>query len=111
MSNILDFGKYKGQSIEEVFEKDASYCCWLYKQEALLESDSPMKAFLEGKIRSDDDSYIMKWGKHKNKTVKWIYENDKKYFEWLLNNNYVSSKCPSLKKDLLKLTEDVEPAA
>ena len=42
----------------------------------------------------------MRWGKHKNKSVKWIVENDKKYFNWMCKNEYIKNKCPSLKENL-----------
>ncbi|DAZ98115.1 TPA: hypothetical protein N0F65_003101 [Lagenidium giganteum] len=43
--------------------------------------NSEIKSFLEGRIQDpSDDTYIMRWGKYRNKTIKWIHENDKKYF-------------------------------
>ncbi|DBA00572.1 TPA: hypothetical protein N0F65_007701 [Lagenidium giganteum] len=77
MSVILDFGKYKGKTLEEF--QDPS-----------------------------DDSYIMRWGKYKNKSIKWINENDKQYFGWLSHNEYVSKKCPSLSKDLIRVKQSFE---
>ena len=106
MSLTLEFGKYKCKSIEEVFEQDASYCRWMLNQDCLFEEGSPIIAYLKEKIQADDDTYIMKWGKRRNKSLKWIKENDKAYFDWLSTNEYVTNKCPSLNKDLVRLNEE-----
>ncbi|KAL7993778.1 hypothetical protein Plhal703r1_c61g0165501 [Plasmopara halstedii] len=98
MSVILEFGKYKGKALEEVYNQDASYCRWLYNQQS--SEDSNIKRFLQGKFQDGDDSYIMRWGKHKNKSVKWIVENDEQYFSWMCKNEYIKNKCPSLKENL-----------
>ncbi|EGZ27627.1 hypothetical protein PHYSODRAFT_476708 [Phytophthora sojae] len=90
MSVILEFGKYKGKALEEVHDQDASYCRWLYNQQS---EDSDIKRFLQGKFQDGDDSYIMRWGKHKNKSVKWIVENDTQYFNWMCKNEYIKNKC------------------
>ena len=42
------------------------------------------------------DEYILKWGRHKNKSVSHIKLVDEKYIEWLKNNKFVLEKCPSL---------------
>ncbi len=33
VSNKMKFGKWKGNTMEEIFEKDKSYLIWMYKQE------------------------------------------------------------------------------
>lgn len=38
--------------------------------------------------KEDADNYTMTFGKYKDKTLKEIYEEDKQYIEWLLNNNH-----------------------
>lgn len=32
-----------------------------------------------------DNTYIMEFGKHKDHTLKFIYENDENYLRWLLS--------------------------
>ncbi|GMF09624.1 unnamed protein product [Phytophthora lilii] len=103
MSDTINFGKYKNTPISELFDIYPSYCRCLFKQESLLEDDSPIESYLQEKFTdAGDDSYILKWGKFKGKTVKWLSKNNKKYFDWLQKSDYVSEKCPKLKEDLLK---------
>lgn len=37
--------------------------------------------------KEDADNYTMTFGKYKDKTLKEIYEEDKQYIEWILNNS------------------------
>ena len=32
-------------------------------------------------------TFRLRFGKHKNQTYDWIYENDKNYVKWILTNN------------------------
>ncbi|DBA05226.1 TPA: hypothetical protein N0F65_007388 [Lagenidium giganteum] len=73
MSNILTFGKYKNQTIEEVYGKDVQYARWLRTQDILIESKPEIKQFLEDKFKDSDNSYLLTWGKYKNHTIKWIH--------------------------------------
>lgn len=88
---LLDFGKYKGQTIQQVAEKDFSYCKWLLNQPS---TSNTIKIYIRENVNVND--YTMNWGKYKNKTVSWIKENDSKYIEWLLKNEYVTTKCSKL---------------
>jgi hypothetical protein len=36
--------------------------------------------------QAEADNYTLNFGKYKNQTLKEIYEQDKKYIEWLINN-------------------------
>lgn len=38
--------------------------------------------------QEEADNYTMIFGKYKDKTLKEVYEEDKQYIEWLLNNNH-----------------------
>ena len=38
--------------------------------------------------QEEADNYTMAFGKYKDKTLKEVYEEDKQYIEWLLNNNH-----------------------
>ncbi|POM66508.1 Hypothetical protein PHPALM_17626 [Phytophthora palmivora] len=51
-------------------------------------------------FQDGDTSYIMKWGRFKNKSVKWIFDHEKQYFNWMCKNEYIKNKCPSLKENL-----------
>jgi uncharacterized protein (DUF3820 family) len=99
MTQTLGFGKYKDLSIEDVYNNDPNYCRWLTKQH--LPINDEVKEFLDSKFDSNDQSYVMTWGKYKNKTLKQINEIDNFYITWLKNNQYVDEKCPRLKKELI----------
>lgn len=100
----LQFGKYRGKNISEVYDLDLQYCKWLYPQEILIGEYPSIKEFLHEKFKDSDMTRIMTWGKYKNKrSIGWIKKNDQSYFDWLLNNEFVRNNCPALRKDLLDL--------
>jgi hypothetical protein len=103
MTTILRFGKYKNTEISEIFDNDPQYCKWLYSQEILIGGLPEVKEFLFSKFNGTDMSYTLNWGKFKGKTINWIFNNDKKYFEWLLANNYVQTSCPKLYTEMKAL--------
>ena len=45
---VFNFGKYKGQSIVDVFEKDDKYCNWFLTK---VDDDSKHKHYVKGVIR------------------------------------------------------------
>jgi hypothetical protein len=54
MDTQLSFGKHKGSSVEEVYEKDRSYCRWLRSQRMILEEpDSEIANFLRASSQMD----------------------------------------------------------
>jgi uncharacterized protein (DUF3820 family) len=101
---IIPFGKYKNESIEDIFEKDLPYCKWLFNQEMLIGGLLDVQMFLNDKLKGSDLSFEMGWGKWKNRTIKWIQQNEPQYFTWLCKNQYVSESCPALKKALIELS-------
>jgi uncharacterized protein (DUF3820 family) len=100
MSVILDFGKYKGSNIRDIYEKDFSYCIWLFKQPITKTKDELYK-YLESKIK-DPDAYYLSWGKYKNYSLDDIAKIDEKYINWLKSSDYVLKNCPKLKDELSK---------
>ncbi|GMF36491.1 unnamed protein product [Phytophthora lilii] len=82
-SVILSFGHYKGRSIEEVYNSDPRYCRWLFGQKRLFLDNKELLDFLMSKSDVIDKSYVLRFGKYDSKSVKWIYDNDKSYFNWL----------------------------
>lgn len=96
MSTILDFGKYKGKTLEELYTIDQGYSRWLLNQELLISDKPEIKEFLSTKFDSNDLSFLLTWGKHKARTIKWVFDNDKQYFNWLAKNQYVKDKCKKL---------------
>ncbi|GMF10684.1 unnamed protein product [Phytophthora lilii] len=95
MTNELTFGKYKNTSIEEVFTSDPGYCRWMLNQPSLNISEE-IKIFLHSKFLTNDNSYMMSWGKYKGKTLKQISRTDSNHIDWLRKNLFVIEKCPKL---------------
>ncbi|GMF36603.1 unnamed protein product [Phytophthora lilii] len=102
MTTQLNFGRYKGKTIEEVFAVDRNYCAWLLPQEILIGQSPEIKEFLEERLKDSDMTYDTELGKYKGKSIKWIRDCDKGYFDWLLKNKYVEENCPALRKGLLE---------
>lgn len=104
-STILNFGKYRGKEIEEVYNIDVQYCKWLYCQGYLIDECPGIKKFLHDELEGTDLTYVMTWGRFKGKTLAWIQTKNPAYLEWLLKNEFVNSNCPKLKEELKKLME------
>lgn len=96
----LNFGKYNGQNITDVYNNDKNYCVWLYKQTQLLEDKDEIRDFLRSKL-INPDSYYMTWGKYKGRSLHEIEAIDAKYLDWLRENTFVMTKCKQLYKALV----------
>ncbi|KAL7679686.1 hypothetical protein Plhal304r1_c075g0162531 [Plasmopara halstedii] len=59
-----------------------------------------IKIFLHSKFPSNDNSYMMSWGKFKGKTLKQIGRTDINYIDWLRKNPFVIEKCSKLLNEL-----------
>ncbi|KAL7693152.1 hypothetical protein Plhal304r1_c005g0022691 [Plasmopara halstedii] len=59
-----------------------------------------IKIFLHSKFLSNDNSYMMSWGKYKGKTLKQISRMDPNYIDWLRKSEFVIEKCPKLLQEL-----------
>lgn len=82
MTTQLNFGKYKGKTIEEVSTADRNYCARLLPQEILIGQSLEIKDFLEEKLKDSDITVTLNWDKYKGKSIKWIRNCDKGYFDW-----------------------------
>lgn len=105
MATIIDFGKYRSRSIASVFETDPDYCRWLKRQQLMMESHPEIKAFLDEKL-NNSDGIIIRFGKHRNKGIKWIQVNDPSYFTWLSKNVFVRHKCPAIMRELARIESE-----
>jgi uncharacterized protein (DUF3820 family) len=99
MSNELTFGKYKGTPIEEVYSSDPGYCRWVFNHPSQNITEE-IKIFLHSKFLTDDNSYMMTWGKYRGKTLKQISRINPGYIDYLRKNQFVIEKCPKLLKEL-----------
>jgi hypothetical protein len=94
---VLKFGKYKNQELEDIFSKDEPYCFWMWKW-SQIKGYPEIYEFLKNKFKDGDDFY-MYYGKHKNKSISWINDNDQPYLHYLKNNIFAQS-VPELVKAL-----------
>ncbi|EGZ11276.1 hypothetical protein PHYSODRAFT_518432 [Phytophthora sojae] len=99
MTIDLSFGKYKGQSIEDVFKNDPGYCRWIHNRPRLNISEE-MKIFLHSRFLNNDNFYMMTWGKYRGKSLQQISKLDPGYLDWLRKSQFVIDKCPKLLKEL-----------
>ena len=98
---VLNFRKFRGKNIAEVYETDIGYAKWLYSQELLIGLKPTIKEFLQLKFHGTDMGYVMRWGKHSGKSIQCVKSNDSKYIDWLSKNEYVNGNCLKLKKSCL----------
>jgi len=103
MGLVLHFGKYKGKSIQDVYTIDMDYARWLLNH-IDLSKNPEMKEWLEDKFKLDDSSSI-RFGKHKNKTLKWVAENDPKYLDWIVNSTWTEKNAKSIVEEAKKLLD------
>ena len=98
----IEFGKYKGKTIGEIYEIDPKYIYWLMEQDhyfrvdfhSLLnipEDSSNVESIIEEEInrvfpKATVDSTIT-FGKYKGRTFREIYSTDPAYIEWFFRNN------------------------
>lgn len=98
----IEFGKYKGKTIGEIYEIDPKYIYWLMEQDhyfrvdfhSLLnipEDSSNVESIIEEEInrvfpKATVDSTIT-FGKYKGRTFREIYSTDPAYIDWFLRNN------------------------
>lgn len=43
LDDVMDFGKYKGKSVEDVLEEDPSYLLWLLENSERFEVDDALQ--------------------------------------------------------------------
>ncbi|EGZ09431.1 hypothetical protein PHYSODRAFT_521816 [Phytophthora sojae] len=103
MNLVLNFGKHKSKTIEEVYASDPGYCRWLSNQKILIDSEPGISDFLKAKFINDDGSFLMTWGKFNGRTIKQIQAIDSNYIEWLKKNEFVNQKMSKLKGALDEL--------
>jgi len=92
---ILTFGKYRDQTIEDVFKKDPLYTQWLVNQPKVPKD-------IKEYIKSNLDDYYMPFGKYKNKPLKFIACNDPDYLTWLKNESDIAKNFKDLSALLQK---------
>lgn len=96
---LFTFGKYDGQSVYSVWEKDPQYIIWLRKTDKL---DKDMKEEITKMTKNyKDNEYFFSWGKYRNRALTDVLKEDARYIQWLRRSDFVKEKCPRLSKELL----------
>lgn len=106
---VLPFGKYKGETIADVYKKDANYVYWLADSDPYFRID-----FCTLNGISDKDKHIkeiecvfpktkvedvISFGKYKGLTFKDVFNKDPQYIEWFLRNNQtIDIDCESFRE-------------
>ena len=92
---IITFGKFKSCSIDDLLREEVPYCEWMYKHIKDINIHDNIVKLLENKFKDSNEIYLT-FGKHKNKALSWIRENDNKYIDYLKKNEYVKTKMTKL---------------
>ena len=87
LNDVLDFGKHKGKTLQEVISSDWGWIEWAadssdrfyFDIDALIEE---RKKTIK-KLLPDD---VITFGKYKGQTIRYIFDNDKNYLRWLIEN-------------------------
>ena len=77
---MLNFGKYKGQSLASIVQSDPKYILWLGQQDFVDESTIE-------RIQMLVDRIILPFGKHCGLTINQLRNTDPDYLAWLFKNS------------------------
>lgn len=86
-NDILMFGKYKGKSFGDIYQKDSQYLRWLETTDRLFKIDFEELEQLYPNVEKSTDlsirERVVDFGKYKGKSYNDI-KNDISYLEWLV---------------------------
>lgn len=89
---ILQIGKYKGRSIDDVIAFDPNYIAWM-RSKPWAHGHEKLMELIKDVVAGD-----VTFGKYKGKTLEWIMANDENYMKFLYNSEWVRDKHPELKE-------------
>ena len=99
--HIIQFGKYKGQTIESIITTQPEYIQWL-KTQYYYQLDPRLMELVDSHKPNKD---VLLWGRHKGRSVKQISEIDPAYIIWLKCNKFVQENCKSIMDQINELEE------
>eukprot|EP00435_Cladocopium_sp_Y103_P000106 s1523_g1.t1 len=82
------FGKHREETILDVMNEAPDYCRWVVDEYKGGDCSEQLKIAAEWILENNpefDEGRLMGYGKHKNKTMEWVYENDKDYIAWAMS--------------------------
>jgi hypothetical protein len=87
LNDVLDFGKHKGKTLQEVISSDWGWIEWAadYSDRFYFDIDAVIEERKKTikKLLPDD---VITFGKYKGQTIRYIFDNDKNYLRWLIEN-------------------------
>ena len=87
LNDVLDFGKHKGKTLQEVINTDWKWVEWAVdnSDRFYLDIDAVIEERKKTikKLLPDD---VITFGKYKGQTIRYIFDNDKNYLRWLIEN-------------------------
>lgn len=98
---LMQFGKYKGQTIADIYEKDPKYLFWLVDNDPYYKIDFPTLMGVNPNEKDTSEQFNKKvneifpkvkvedtitFGKYRGFTYRAIFEKDPQYIYWFLQN-------------------------
>lgn len=90
--NVIQFGKFKGKTIDSILTTEPEYLNWL-KSQYYYQLDPRLMEIVDSH-KPNKDALI--WGKHKGRSVKQIHAIDPAYVIWLKCNKFVQENCKTI---------------
>lgn len=87
LNDTLDFGKHKGETLQEVIHNDFGWVEWAISNSEHFFCD--IEAVTEERkktIKRLHPEDVITFGKYKGQTIQYIYKNDVNYLMWLIDN-------------------------
>ena len=87
LDDVLEFGKHKGKPLKEILKNDTQWVEWAinHSDHFFCDIEECAEDFSKN-IKKFQPEDIIPFGKHKGKTVKYVFENDFQYLMWLSEN-------------------------
>lgn len=99
ITSVIQFGKYKSKTFDQVYQNDPDYCSWFIKNVKpdgnnmvnffnYLKSKPVVieKVISSPNVPVDVGDEILKFGKHSSKQFKYVYEKYPGYCDWFIEN-------------------------
>jgi uncharacterized protein (DUF3820 family) len=103
---LINFGKYKNKSINEIFDIDFTYARWLYYQ-PMIRSNHEVFDFLQSKFNDKKKMYF-EFGKYKGRELKDVLDsNDFNYLLYLKKCQWIKIVYPKLYKSVCIILDKV----
>jgi uncharacterized protein (DUF3820 family) len=90
---IIPLGKHKGEKLIDIFNTDPSYFSWLETSDVKSSITEMCEKIRQANPNqapppppSEEDMYVLTFGKHRGKTLDQIYDENPRYIEWIAEN-------------------------